>query len=122
MLTAWDQGRKIGPPQIAPEAPPEVDSVSVNVALESYHAWIAKWKIAAELFLHEIREKSWYPQAYCAVNGFWRHLDTHASQNAGRSYAEIVDGYFALPIYAQSTERMYRRWIRRVFDIMEASQ
>jgi hypothetical protein len=101
-----------------------MDSVKQPATVEScesekYTKWVAAFQVAADKYLNTLQTKSYFEQAYGSLNGFWKHLNAYEKENVGKTAAEIVDGYFAFGIYAESTERLYRRWIRRVIDLME---
>jgi len=89
--------------------------------LDQYHAWRVRFQEAAQAIVAETAGKTYGPQVYCALNGFCQHLRARAPENVGVPFADVVDRYFFGGVYADSTERMYRRWIRKAIDRMETS-
>jgi len=114
---AWKHGIEVE--KIAQPSEGVGDNESAEV---EYQAWRGRFQAAAQELVGELAGKSYGPQVYCALNGFCQYLRARAPEIVGAPlFSAVVDRYFFGGVYAESTERMYRRWIRKVVDKMEAS-
>ena len=115
---AWKLGIEIEkiahPPKGVGENPVEVSKE------DDYHAWLVRFQVAAQELVADTAGKSYGSQVYCALNGFCQYLKARAPEVMLKEFSEAVDWYFFGGVYAESTERMYRRWIRKTIDKMEA--
>ena len=117
---AWKQGIEVQRISLPPEGQGDGEC-PVESLEDQYQAWRVRFQGAAQSIVEDTAGKSYGPQVYCALNGFCQYLRARASEVMHRSFPEAVDWYFYGGVYADSTERMYRRWIRKTIDRMEVT-
>ena len=83
---------------------------------KAYDDWVENYKKASEEILDDLRYKTYYSNAWNALNGFYRCLKAHRLKLAKMDVADRVDFYFIGGVYAESTESAYRRFISKVLE------
>jgi hypothetical protein len=106
VVDAWEAGLSVS----------SLEDRKTQRLTEEYREWREAYRIESERQLEEIRYKSYYNQAWNALNGFYRCLKAHSGHLMGKDIADRVDFYFQGAPYAESTERTYRRFIGKVLE------